>query len=143
LAGLDIAGEIPEERVPRSTVRSRPNLTRPALAGGVGNLAARRRYSLSPASRRASRDVNKGRDLGINPGLADDRFPAQEWPTSTVGPSCNGKNAGAWPRWSSASEVNGFCNRRRLQTGELKASDDLGPAGTVRIGAMDPGRHCG
>jgi len=62
--------------------------------------------------------------------------PAQEWPTSTVGPSCNARMRRV-AATSSASEVSGFCTGRRLQADTLQTSNDFGPRGTVRICTMD------
>src|SRR5712671_6005924 len=85
--------------------------------------------------RGASSDVDKGRDFGINPGLADDcscpgvayehRRPVLQRKDAACGGDVVRKRSQR------------VLHRSRIQASKLKTSNDFGPTGTVRICTMD------
>jgi len=61
--------------------------------------------------------------------------PANEWPTSTVGPSCSARIR-CVAATSSASEVSEVLHRRGTQPSGLQASDHIAPARPVGVRAV-------
>src|SRR5258705_420565 len=104
------------------------------FCGWGGNLGRRCRM-VSAGARPPRRDVDKGGDFGINPRLADDgscpgvayqhRRPVLQGKDTACGGDVVRKRGQR------------VLHRSRLQAGKLKASNDFGPTGTVRIRAMD------
>jgi hypothetical protein len=66
--------------------------------------------------------------------------PAQEWPTSTVGPSCNAKMRRV-AATSSASEVSGFCTAVAFRPTSWRRPRLL--RGSIQCGFGPPADFCG
>src|SRR5437660_6019120 len=83
---IDAAGEVLEEGL-LAQLGEAARLDEADICWWRGKLGSQCRIVLA-GIRRASGDVDKGRDFGINPASLM-TVPAQEWPTRTVGPSCS------------------------------------------------------
>jgi hypothetical protein len=115
-------------------LREAAHLDQPGTGRWGGKLRSECRVVLA-GIRRPSSDVDKGGDLGVNPGLADDcscpgvadehRRAVLQRKDAACGRDVVGKRGQR------------VLDRSRLQPGQLETLNDFGPTGTIGIGTMD------
>src|SRR5882724_3396775 len=133
LGWIDAAGEVLEEGL-LAQLSEAARLDEAGICRWRGKFGSQCRIVLA-GIRRASSDVDESRDLGINPGLADDcSCPGVAYEHRR--PLLQRKDA-ARGRDVVRKRGQRVLHRGRLQADTLKTSDDFGPTGTVRICTMD------
>src|SRR6267143_6011044 len=132
-AWIDAVGEVLEEGL-LAQLGEAAGLDQAGIRRWRGKFGSQCRIVLA-GIRRASSDVDKGRDFRINPGLADDcSCPGVTYEDRR--PVLQRKDA-ACGRDVVRKRGQRVLRRLRLQADTLKTSNDFGPRGTVRICTMD------